>query len=540
MRALLVYAQFPKTYWGIEYGLRIAGKRASLPPLGLVTMAAVLPSAWQLRLVDMNVQSLDDEALQWADVVLVGGMHIQGDSMREVIRRAHALGKRAVVGGPGPTTAPETFPEADAIFGGEVEGREAELLALIEAQRPAAHAPAGEQRRVDLDKSARPDVKRSPVPRYELLRMQEYTSMSVQYSRGCPFTCEFCDIIEIFGRLPRMKTPAQVLGELDRLYELGWRGSVFVVDDNFIGNLREVRKLLPELTAWQRARGMPYELYTEASVNLAKETEVVAQMVTAGFSSVFLGIETPSGVSLAAAKKRQNLKLDLVDAVDMLTRAGLEVMGGFIVGFDTDDVGAFEIQREFLADAPIPLAMIGMLTALPGTALWRRLGAEGRLRTGFMGDAFGRPNFVTAMDEETLLSGYAALMRELYSVEGYLRRCMAYLERTPVRASSPRLRAGWERILLRSVWHLGVKSPRRRIFWALLTKVLRRSPGHVAWAFEKAIQGEHFLRYTQEDVLPMVERALAAVRRERASGVAPTAAPTPAPPRMRFALPIAT
>ncbi|MFO0633631.1 MAG: B12-binding domain-containing radical SAM protein [Nannocystaceae bacterium] len=535
MRALLVYAQFPKTYWGIEYGLRIAGKRASLPPLGLVTLAALLPADWQLRLVDMNVEPLREADLAWADAVLVGGMHIQGDSMREVVRRAKALGKRTIVGGPGPSTAPEAFPEADVVFGGEAEGREQELVALIEGDAKGVATSAGAQALVRLDKSRRPDVKISPVPRYDLLRLDAYTSMSVQQSRGCPFTCEFCDIIEIFGRLPRMKTPPQVLRELDTLYALGWRGSVFIVDDNFIGNVREIRKLLPELQRWQDQRAQPFEFYTEASVNLAKEAGLPEAMVAAGFSSVFLGIETPSSDSLKAAKKLQNLKLDLGEAIDRLTRVGLEVMGGFIVGFDTDDAGAFEIQREFLARAPIPLAMIGMLTALPGTALWRRLQAEGRLRSHGIGDAFGRPNFVTAMDEEVLLSGYASLMRELYSIDGYLARCLAHLERAPARSRSPRLRAGWQRILLRSLWHLGVKSPRRRILWTLLAKVVQRSPGHVAWAFEKAIQGEHFLRYTEQDVLPMVARALAELRAERSSE--PVAVKPPPRVRLRVAQP---
>jgi radical SAM superfamily enzyme YgiQ (UPF0313 family) len=292
MRALLVYAQFPKTYWGIEYGLRIAGKRASLPPLGLVTLAALLPADWQLRLIDMNVEPLREADLAWADAVLVGGMHIQGDSMREVVRRAKALGKRTIVGGPGPSTAPEAFPEADVVFGGEAEGREQELVALIEGDAKGVATSAGAQALVRLDKSRRPDVKISPVPRYDLLRLDAYTSMSVQQSRGCPFTCEFCDIIEIFGRLPRMKTPPQVLRELDTLYALGWRGSVFIVDDNFIGNVREIRKLLPELQRWQDQRAQPFEFYTEASVNLAKEAGLPEAMVAAGFSSVFLGIET--------------------------------------------------------------------------------------------------------------------------------------------------------------------------------------------------------------------------------------------------------
>src|SRR5262249_10806527 len=248
-----------------------------------------------------------------------------------------------------------------------------ELVALVEGRTRAKSL-------VPLGKAQRPDVKGSPVPRYDLLELQHYVSMSIQYSRGCPYNCEFCDIIEIFGRVPRMKSPAQILGELDALHALGWRGSVFFVDDNFIGNIKEVRKLLPEVARWQRERGAPFELYTEASVNLAADEKLVADMVVAGFSSVFLGIETPSPEALREAKKTQNLKLDLTVAVERLTKAGLEVMAGFIVGFDSDDPSAFAAQLEFLADAPIPLAMVGILTALPGTQLWRRLEGEGRLR----------------------------------------------------------------------------------------------------------------------------------------------------------------
>jgi radical SAM superfamily enzyme YgiQ (UPF0313 family) len=512
MRILLVHAEFPITYWGMQYGLRVAGKRTSLPPLGLITVAALLPASWEVRLVDMNVERLEDDQLRWADVVLVGGMLIQERSMREVLGRARRLGRRTVVGGPAPSTAPERFSEADVVFGGEVEGREAKLIALIEG-RP------GERALVRLRKDARPDIQGSPMPRFDLLRLDAYASMAVQFSRGCPFRCEFCDIIEIFGRVPRLKTPAQLLGELDELLRLGWQGSVFIVDDNFIGNVKQVRRMLPLLSRWQEEHRRPMELYTEASVNLAADPALVAAMVEAGFTAVFLGIETPSAAGLEEVKKTQNLRLDLAEAVQGLTRAGLEVMSGFIVGFDSDDATAFAAQRAFLEAAPIPMAMIGLLTALPGTALWRRLDAEGRLRDKTTdGETFGRPNFATVLDEETLVSGYAALLSELYSVEGYLRRCRAYLELAPAPRASARVRRGGVRILLRALWQLGMRSPRRRLFWSLLAAAARRSPAKIPWAIQKAIQGEHLVRYTTDDVLPRLRRAGEELRRERRRG----------------------
>jgi radical SAM superfamily enzyme YgiQ (UPF0313 family) len=418
------------------------------------------------------------------------------------------------VGGPGPSTAPERFPEADAIFGGEVEGRETELVGLIEGRpvAPAAACGTGAQALVPLRKEARPELRTSPVPRYELLRLGDYASMSIQYSRGCPFNCEFCDIIEIYGRRPRVKDPAQVLAELDLLHALGWRGSLFIVDDNFIGNMPQVRKLLPELERWQAQHERVMDFYTEASVNLAQEPKLVEAMVAAGFSSVFLGIESPSPEALRSAQKLQNLRMDLQEAIDRLTTAGLEVFGGFIVGFDTDDLEAIGAQREFLVGAPIPLAMVGLLTALPGTQLSRRLAREGRLREESSGEQFGRPNFEPVMDERALLAAYGDLVTDLYSSERFLRRCEAYLARAPAPRHRVPLRPGSIKALVRSIWYLGVLSPQRRWYWLLLAAAARRSPRLLAWAISHAVQGEHLRRYTSEHVLPRLRRAAAEVR----------------------------
>ncbi|HZO14218.1 MAG TPA: cobalamin-dependent protein, partial [Polyangiaceae bacterium] len=393
MRALLVYPLFPRTYWGQEYTHALTGRRAVLPPLGLLTAAALLPAEWELRLVDMNVEPLTDEALSWADVVMLSAMQIQSKSFHEVVARAHALGKQVVAGGPYVTTDPDGAPDVDYLVLGEAEETLPGFAHAFEAGRAPARVEAG----------AFPDVTATPIPRFDLVRMEHYNAVGVQYSRGCPFNCEFCDIIEIFGRVPRTKTPEQLLRELDRVHATGFRGAVFVVDDNFIGNKGAARRMLGPLTAWSRAHGYPFDFFTEASVNLAAEDALVDALVEAGFSAVFLGIETPSHEALIETQKRQNVCLDLSMAVDKLTRRGLTVMAGFIVGFDSDGEGIFDVQRDFLARSPIPMALIGILTALPSTQLWRRLAREGRLYSQGVGDTAYRPNFVTKLPERTLV-----------------------------------------------------------------------------------------------------------------------------------------
>ncbi|MEZ4362841.1 MAG: B12-binding domain-containing radical SAM protein [Kofleriaceae bacterium] len=507
MKILLISPRFPVTYWGMQHALSIVGKRATIPPLGLLTVAALLPRQWALRLVDLNVQPLTEETLAWADAVLLGGMRIQAPSMHEVIARARALGRRTVVGGPGPTTAPEEFSDADVVVRGEVERIVEAVVAAIEDRRAGLVLEAPPER---------PALAEVPVPRFELLDRSAYTTMSLQTSRGCPFQCEFCDIIEIFGRRPRVKTDEQVLAELAALYALDHRGSVFLVDDNFIGNKPAVKGLLPKIARWQKERGYPFELYTEASLNLADDEPLMRAMVEAGFSSVFVGLESPSSESLAGAGKQQNLRRDLGDAVAAITRSGLEVMGGFIVGFDQDDREIFEAQRRFIQASPVVLAMVGLLTALPGTALTRRLSREGRLRERATGDQFARPNFDPAMDEATLLRGYADLMRALYHPDAYYDRCERLLEQAPAPVTRRKVTGRELRVLARALFFLGVRSPRRQRYWRLMARALRRAPGRLARAVAHAVQGEHMIRYTNEVLLPRLEAAIAEVTRDRA------------------------
>src|SRR6266545_3995977 len=499
MRALLVQAATPSTYWGYQHSLPFIRKAATLPPLGIATLAALLPETWELRLRDLHVAPLADEDLRWADAVLVSGMLVQAASIREVLARAGALGKRTVVGGPAPTTSPEAFPEATHVFQGEAEGR-LERLVLALAR----------------------------VPRFDLLDLDAYATFAIQVSRGCPFSCEFCDIIEVFGRVPRVKSPAQVVAELEALRRLGARGPLFLVDDNFIGNRRAAAKVVDAVAAWQRAHRFPFDLLTEASVDLAAEPALLRAMIEAGFNAVFVGIESPSAASLREAGKRQNLRMDAAEAVRTLTRAGLEVFAGFIVGFDHDDPSIFEQQAEFIAALPIPRAMVGMLLALPGTALWRRLEREGRLGSRASGDQFDRPNFAPAMGEAALVAGYRRLLAELYSEESYFRRCALQLETAPILSSA--LRPGSAATLLRAVWRLGILGRRRRWFWRLVALGLRRGgAAGVPKAVTLAILGEHLIRYMQEDVLPRLDRHLGA------SGTAPAVTP---PRRARAGWPL--
>lgn len=513
MRILLVYPNFPRTYWGFQDSLWFIGKKASLPPLGLISVAALLPGNWEFKLVDLNIESLHDRDIRWADVVMTGGMRIQAPSIHDVIRRAHALDRKVVVGGPAPTTSPAEFEDADCCFLGEAEGK---IQGLIEALGANGRLP----RILPADSGGYPEMREVPVPRFDLLDWRQYASMSIQYSRGCPFTCEFCDIIEIFGRIPRVKAPAQVLAELEALRSTGYRGSIFFVDDNFIGNKKAVREFLPELKAWQARNRHPFEFYTEASVNLADDLPLVEAMVDSHFTSVFLGIETPSVEALKLTQKRQNAVVDLTLTVDRLTRAGLEVMGGFIVGFDTDDPTIFEAQRAFISSIPVPLAMVGLLTALPGTALWRRLAKEGRIRETATGDQFGRPNFEPAMDERTLLAGYAQLLGDVYRPENYYARCWELVSRWP----EPRFKRLPTPVELgaffRAIGRIGIAGRRRKLFWELLLRTLRQRPQAFTLAVTRAIMGEHLIRYTDETVKPRVEAALEALPGSVSSSVA--------------------
>jgi len=485
MKILLVSPRTPDTFWSFKHAVRFVSRKASMAPLGLLTVAAMLPPEWELKLVDLNVERLKDGDLRWADYVLVGAMLVQKESVREIAARCAALKKTVIAGGPLFTTGHEAFPEIQHFVLGEAE----EVMPqVVEDMRNG-------RLQLIYQATGRPDVTRTPAPRWDLINFRHYVTMSVQFSRGCPFNCEFCDIIVMNGRVPRTKTPAQLIAELDGLVRRGWKGMVFVVDDNFIGNKRLTKKLLRALIEWRRRTRPGIGFLTEASVNLADDAELCALMVEAGFKKVFVGIETPSAEALEECRKLQNRNRDLVASVQTLQRAGMEVMAGFIIGFDSDKQDIFKRQFEFIQRSGVVTAMVGLLTALPQTRLWQRLKSEGRLEaesTGNNTDAV--LNFKPRLNRDFLQSGYRELVKKLYEPRHYYQRIRTFLKsHCP---TGPRRRVSRADFVaaLKSFWVLGVWHRGRVGYWRLFWGTLIRHPRQLPQAIEFAILGYHFRR----------------------------------------------
>ena len=484
MNVLLIYPRNPDTFWSFQHVLRFVSKKSAFPPLGLLTVAAMLPPTWNLRLVDLNVRALDGADLQWADYVLLSGMIVHKNSAHEIAARCAAHGKPVIAGGPLFTTGHREFPEIPHFVLGEAENVIADLVRDMDrgTVQPLYRSAAW------------PDVRAVPVPRWDLVRMRDYVTMPVQFSRGCPFNCEFCDIVVMNGRVPRTKEPAQVVGELEALRRRGWSDMVFIVDDNFIGHRKRAKQLLREIIAW-RARTLPkMGFFTEASMNLADDAQLCELMARAGFKKVFMGIETPSEEGLQECNKRQNRR-DLAHAVKTVQRAGMEVMGGFIVGFDSDPRDIFRRQFEFIQQSGVVTAMVGLLSALPETALYRRLAHEGRILAESCGNNTDAAiNFVTRLDREFLLAGYRELMRGLYEPVNYYRRIRTFLSTYEPRGPAARLSAADVLAFLRSLWVLGLRSAGRRQYWGLFWTTLLAQPRKFRAAMELSILGHHFRR----------------------------------------------
>ncbi|MFP4344085.1 MAG: B12-binding domain-containing radical SAM protein [Anaerolineales bacterium] len=483
MNVLLVSPEMPNTFWSFKHALRFIRKDANLPPLGLLTVAALLPPDWNLRLVDLNVTRLTQEDLEWADCAFVSAMVVQRDSARRAIDRCKAAGLTVVAGGPLFTAEYEDFEDVDHFILNEGEITLPPFLADLEV---------GEARRV-YSSEAFADIQQSPVPIWRLVDFDRYASMSLQFSRGCPFDCEFCNITALFGHRPRTKSAEQIVAELDALRAAGWRGRVFFVDDNFIGNKWVLKEeILPALIAWQQAGGQ-MSFQTEASINLADDLQLMEMMVAAGFDTVFVGIETPSAEGLEECNKLQNRHRDLLESVQSLHRAGLQVQGGFIIGFDSDTTSIFQRQIDFIQQSGIISAMVGILQAPYGTRLYERLKREGRLLHEMSGDnTDGTTNIIPKMDLQVLQEGYQEILQNIYAPAHYYERVKTFLRdyRPPeIRFS---LDLDYLHAFLRSIALLGIWGKERWHYWKLFFWSLFRRPRLFPLAITAAIYGYHF------------------------------------------------
>ncbi len=488
MNVLMIYPEFPDTYWSFKHALPFEGKKSAYPPLGLLTVAAMLPSDWNKRLVDINVRPLKGADLLWADVAMLSGMLIHKHEIVQILKRCRSRGLRTIVGGPIASSVEELPQHADAVVAGEADELMPELVRDLKGGnlKPFYHA------------ATLPGLDHTPPPDLSLINPRHYSAMAIQYSRGCPFNCEFCDIIEIYGRKPRTKSPAQVQAELDQLYDRRWRGSVFIVDDNFIGNKRKVKELLPCLAEWNQRHHHPFAFFTEASVNLADDPELLHMMKEANFTRVFMGIETPVEESLKEAHKLQNTRKNLLESVRRVQSYGLEVMAGFIVGFDNDPEDIFERQVRFIQESAIPLAMVGLLLALPNTQLFRRLKKEGRILNEGHGDNMNlRLNFIPKMDPQRLVQGYREILKRIYDPEAYYERVLRFLDRYTHPNHHRHLAFSDYLAVARSIVKQGILSESRRSYWKFLGTAALRYRKCFDTAMTLAVMGYHFQTLTR-------------------------------------------
>jgi radical SAM superfamily enzyme YgiQ (UPF0313 family) len=489
MRILHLFPKFPDSFWSYGGAIKIAGKRALLPPLGSLTVAAMLPREWEQRLVDLNVRDLTDADLAWADVVFISAMGVQWRSAQALIAQAKAAGKHVVAGGPLFTAGYALFQNVDTFMLNEAELTIASL---------AADLTAGTPKRIYRTREFA-DMTQSPVPRWDLAERDQYAIMGIQFSRGCPFDCDFCNVTAMLGKKPRIKTGEQIIAELDALYATGWRDRVFFVDDNLIGNKKPLREdLLPKLIEWQKTHGH-LQLCTQVSINLADDPEITRLMVEAGFSTVFIGIETSDPESLEECQKKQNRNRDLIADVKKLQRAGLEVQAGFIVGFDHDTAKTFQQQVDFINESGIVTAMIGQLQAPPGTRLRTRMALEGRLRGVSLGDnTDGTTNIVPTMGLEPLRQGHAWMLTALYSPKPYYQRIRTLLRETPPPAFRGSLRGSDLKSFSRACWRLGVMGRERWEYFKLFVWTLTHCRKLLPMAIRLAAIGHHH-RVISED-----------------------------------------
>jgi radical SAM superfamily enzyme YgiQ (UPF0313 family) len=486
MKILLIYPKYPDTFWSFKHALKFISKKASFPPLGLLTVAAMLPQEWEKRLLDMNVSVLSEDDLKWADYVFISAMVVQKKSAKEVISKCKKLGIRVVAGGPLFTTGYEEFEDIDHLVLNEAEITLPSFLDDLK-NGCAQHIYTSKEW---------PDIRKTPPPLWGLINMKKYVTMSIQYSRGCPFNCEFCDIIVLNGHKPRTKGMDQILGELEVLYTRGWRGGVFFVDDNFISNRKRLKtEILPSLINWMKQKRYPFYFITEASMNLSDDEELMQLMVKAGFRRVFIGIETPNEESLTECNKYMNKNRDLIACVKKIQDNGLEVQGGFIVGFDSDPPSIFERQINFIQKSGIVTAMVGLLNAPRGTRLYHRLKKEDRLLNDPSGDNTDFSlNFIPKMNKEILINGYKKILNTIYSPKHYYKRVITFLKDYKPRDLKKKIyfKFSYFKAFLKSIWFLGIKGRERFHYWKLISWTLVRRPHFFGLAVSFAIYGFHF------------------------------------------------
>lgn len=498
-RVLLVYPEFPKTFWSFNYALKFISKKSGMSPLGLLTVAAMLPGSWDKKLADLNVAPLRDEDLLWADYVFISAMDIQRPSAKSVLERCRRLCVKTVVGGPLVSSDPFEFAGATHLLLNEGESTIPAFLADLEA---------GCAKNV-YDANGWADLSKTPTPAWDLINTKDYACLNVQYSRGCPYDCEFCDITSLYGRTPRTKSAGQVIAELEAIYKTGFRGGVFFVDDNFIGNRKKLKaEVLPKLIDWMKKKHYPFDLLTEVSINLADDEGLMRLMVRAGFKSVFVGIETVDEQSLTECNKLQNKNRDMLQSIKKMQRMGLQVQGGFIVGFDSDNTGIFARLIRFIQDSGIVTAMVGLLNAPRRTRLYERLKKEGRISADFSGNNTDLSiNFTPRMNINTLLAGYREIVSTIYAPAQYYKRVKIFLsEYRPVRQTA-RLCGQNVGAFLKAIFRLGVIGSERAHFWSLFFWSLFKKPSVFPLAVSLSIYGYHFRKVFEPQKQPRASRA---------------------------------
>lgn len=485
MKILLVYPETPSTFWSFKDAVKFVAKKSAEPPLGLITVAALLPDKWEKKLIDMNVTQLKDEDIQWADFLFLSGMNVHYNSFKEIVRSANKLGTKVVAGGPLATTEYQNILGVDYFVLNEAEITLPLFLNDLANGKP--------KHIYSTDRF--PDISLTPIPRWDLLEIDKYASLSMQYSRGCPYDCEFCSITMLNGRRPRTKSAEQFLTELNKLYDLGWRGDISIVDDNFIGDKRKLKKeVLPAIIEWQKKRKYPFAFITEVTVNLADDDVLTKLMVEAAVHKIFVGIETPNDEGLLECNKKHNMRHDLVYSVNKLQNCGMIVSAGFIVGFDSDTQAIFDQQIKFIKESGIVAAMVGLLNAPTGTKLYKRLKKENRLLDNFKGNNMdGATNFIPKMDYSVLMRGYSKIIHTIYAQKEYYERVKKFIMNYEVPSwKSNKISFEELKAFFRLVWAMGIKEKGKKYFWNMLVYSLIKYPKKFSVAMTLAVYGFHF------------------------------------------------